>query len=85
MSGPTDPFSMARRRPDATSGTSDQKRASTGGVPDSDAVTETHVATPPTCLQSEALLQGRNSVEIAHLGAIYRLQTTRQGKLILTK
>jgi hemin uptake protein HemP len=34
---------------------------------------------------SEALLQGRKTVEISHCGAVYRLQATRQGKLILTK
>lgn len=36
-------------------------------------------------LQSEALLQGCKRVHIAHNGARYQLQTTRQGKLILTK
>ena len=36
-------------------------------------------------LNSDALLQGRKTVEIAHNGATYRLQATRQGKLILTK
>jgi hemin uptake protein HemP len=37
------------------------------------------------CLDSESLLQGRGSVAISHRGSIYRLQATRQGKLILTK
>lgn len=37
------------------------------------------------CLDSESLLQGRGSVAISHRGTIYRLQATRQGKLILTK
>lgn len=36
-------------------------------------------------LDSERLLQGQASVAISHRGAIYRLQATRQGKLILTK
>jgi len=40
-------------------------------------------ATAP--LPSEALLQGRKTIEISHNGAVYRLQATRQGKLILTK
>ena len=31
------------------------------------------------------LLQGHKSVTIAHNGAVYRLQATRLGKLILTK
>jgi len=36
-------------------------------------------------LPSEQLLRGRRAVSISHNGTIYRLQTTRQGKLILTK
>jgi len=36
-------------------------------------------------LRSEELLRGQQAVAIAHNGALYRLQTTRQGKLILTK
>lgn len=36
-------------------------------------------------LPSDQLLQGRRMVEIAHNGEIYRLQSTRLGKLILTK
>lgn len=36
-------------------------------------------------LPSEALLRGGKAVEISHNGAVYRLQATRQGKLILTK
>lgn len=50
-----------------------------------------HQPTPPhdhrgaAPLPSEAVLRGQNAVEIEHNGQIYRLQTTRQGKLILTK
>ncbi len=36
-------------------------------------------------LASDALLNGRKTVEISHNGEIYRLQATRLGKLILTK
>jgi hemin uptake protein HemP len=36
-------------------------------------------------MDSQTLLQGRPMVLIRHQGEIYRLQTTRQGKLILTK
>jgi hemin uptake protein HemP len=36
-------------------------------------------------LPSSVLLQGHNVIEIEHRGEIYRLQLTRQGKLILTK
>jgi len=39
----------------------------------------------PAVLDSQTVLQGRSSVAIEHNGAVYRLQTTRQGKLILTK
>lgn len=44
-------------------------------------------ATSPVaaCIRSEQLLQGNKQVEIVHNGAVYRLQATRQGKLILTK
>ena len=34
---------------------------------------------------SGALLQGEKSVAIEHNGAVYRLQATKLGKLILTK
>lgn len=48
-----------------------------------------HSATAPQArddaVQSEALLQGRKAVAISHNGAIYRLQATKLGKLILTK
>lgn len=39
----------------------------------------------PALLDSQELLRGQNAVSITHNGALYRLQTTRQGKLILTK
>lgn len=41
-------------------------------------------STPPV-LDSEVVLQGHSTVVIAHRGVYYRLQATRQGKLILTK
>ena len=40
---------------------------------------------PLPVLASSALLQGQSAVLIEHLGQHYRLQATRQGKLILTK
>ena len=44
---------------------------------------------PTTCgapaLDSSALLQGQKAVTISHNGAAYRLQSTKLGKLILTK
>ena len=36
-------------------------------------------------LSSDDLLRGAKLVEIAHNGEVYRLQSTRLGKLILTK
>ncbi|AVP58145.1 hemin uptake protein HemP [Pulveribacter suum] len=36
-------------------------------------------------LHSSALLQGCKAVTIVHNGALYQLQATRLGKLILTK
>ncbi|MBK7719357.1 MAG: hemin uptake protein HemP [Giesbergeria sp.] len=42
-------------------------------------------AAPCFTWQSADLLQGGKRVHIAHNGSCYQLQTTRQGKLILTK
>jgi hemin uptake protein HemP len=39
----------------------------------------------PRVIESAALFQGQPILLIRHLGEVYRLQTTRQGKLILTK
>lgn len=36
-------------------------------------------------LDSSTLLQGQKTVAISHNGAVYRLQATKLGKLILTK
>ena len=36
-------------------------------------------------VDSTALLQGQRAVGISHKGAVYRLQSTKLGKLILTK
>lgn len=38
-----------------------------------------------TSVDSEMLLRGNKFVSIIHNGAIYRLQSTKLGKLILTK
>lgn len=40
---------------------------------------------PVPVLPSAELLRGQKAVAIDHNGSLYRLQTTRQGKLILTK
>lgn len=42
-------------------------------------------ANPSDVLQSQNLFKGEKSVVIEHNGARYRLQTTKLGKLILTK
>jgi len=41
--------------------------------------------TAPTALPSQDLLRGQKTVIIEHNGTVYRLQSTRAGKLILTK
>ncbi len=41
--------------------------------------------TPWATVPSDTLLQGRKELHIWHQGQLYRLQATRQGKLILTK
>ncbi|QCB45835.1 hemin uptake protein HemP [Hydrogenophaga sp. PAMC20947] len=46
------------------------------------------VAAPPKAahrIQSHEVMRGQSAVAIEHNGNVYRLQTTRQGKLILTK
>lgn len=50
---------------------------------DADAVSSRAVDAP--LVDSDALLRGHKTVEIRHNGAVYRLQATRLGKLILTK
>lgn len=59
-----------------TTGTRGQTRASPSQGP-------ANVQVRP--LASSELLQGAKSVEISHNGSVYRLQSTRLGKLILTK
>ena len=39
----------------------------------------------PLRVDSAMLMGGQRMLEIVHLGEVYRLQTTRFGKLILTK
>lgn len=36
-------------------------------------------------MKSAEILRGQKAIEITHNGAIYKLQATRLGKLILTK
>lgn len=50
-----------------------------------DAASDPACSILPQPLDSQQLLQGRRELQILHQGQIYRLQQTRQGKLILTK
>ena len=45
----------------------------------------TTVPVAPLRVDSTTLMRGQRVLEIVHLGEVYRLQTTRLGKLILTK
>ena len=49
------------------------------------AVSPGQVAGTPAPIPSSELLRGQRVIEIDHEGQRYRLQATRQGKLILTK
>jgi hemin uptake protein HemP len=49
------------------------------------AITETNTPNGLRVIDSSDLLAGQSSLLIRHLGEVYRLQITRQGKLILTK
>ena len=42
-------------------------------------------AVASVCVQSADLLKGQKTLAIEHNGAVYRLQATKLGKLILTK
>jgi hemin uptake protein HemP len=49
------------------------------------AVATSTAAAKPLRVDSAVLMAGQRMLEIVHLGEVYRLQTTRFGKLILTK
>jgi hemin uptake protein HemP len=49
------------------------------------AVATSTAAVKPLRVDSAVLMGGQRMLEIVHLGEVYRLQTTRFGKLILTK
>lgn len=53
--------------------------------PQAPALATAHDGHPVPVLPSSELLRGQKAVAIDHNGSLYRLQTTRQGKLILTK
>jgi hemin uptake protein HemP len=58
----------------------DSPPATTAPPPPRDAARRTSV-----CVSSKQLFAGANEVHIEHRGALYRLQQTSLGKLILTK
>ena len=59
-------------------------RAGQGPCPREDGQARSLAVTVPRW-SSEDLLRGQRTVEIEHRGEVYRLRSTRQGKLILTK
>ncbi len=61
------------------------RRADSEGPIAARAAVAQRARTTPRQVDSHSLLQGRNTLIIAHQGELYRLQLTRQGKLILTK
>jgi hemin uptake protein HemP len=70
MTSPPDPTTL----PDNPSGANDQSPSGVAALPEA-----------PHRIQSHEVMRGRRAVAIEHNGNVYRLQTTRQGKLILTK
>lgn len=65
-----------------------QQQPGPGQAVENDSALTVRSTVPNTLLpsiDSQQLLQGRKEALISHLGATYRLQATRQGKLILTK
>lgn len=73
-------------RPTVTASTR-HETFSTAQTGDAQAPSAGHTSPPPgpRTLDSRDLLGDQAMVLIRHLGEIYRLQSTRQGKLILTK
>ncbi len=75
-----------RPRPDEPGGT--RRPAPRAQTPSTDAgpgPQEAPAADGMPQVDSATLLRGHSSVAITHRGSVYRLQATRQGKLILTK
>lgn len=56
-----------------------------GQAPDFSTTSSVAGARALPVVDSEDLLRGQKTVDINHNGAVYRLQATRLGKLILTK
>lgn len=63
----------------------DNRHANAAWQATTTAATLEHAETVPPIWPSTSLLQGKKTVAIEHNGALYHLQSTRAGKLILTK
>ena len=59
--------------------------ADPAGAPVSGEASSSGAQGATAALDSSVLLQGHKTVAISHNGSVYRLQTTKLGKLILTK
>jgi hemin uptake protein HemP len=70
---------------DGPSTTSPGLTPASGHAGAAETLAATNPSKGPRTVESSDLLAGQSSLLIRHLGEIYRLQTTRQGKLILTK
>lgn len=81
MTDTTRPTTLTLRR---TTGTASANRQKTSAVTTPAKPAGSHDAGTRT-LSSDALLQGRSHISIAHNGETYQLRATRLGKLILTK
>ncbi len=64
---------------------SDDRQADRGPLTQPVSMSGTSAPSELRIVDSSELLAGHSSLLIRHLGELYRLQTTRQGKLILTK
>ena len=65
------------------SNAAEQRAVADGAI--SNQITSFKTSFKATCLESADLLKGQKVIEIKHNGAVYRLQATKLGKLILTK
>ena len=68
-----------------TEGKTMQAALSTAALPAIHPGMNSGLPLPAGTVDSHTLLQGQKAVTIVHNGAVYRLQATKLGKLILTK
>ena len=65
------------------SNATEQRAVTTGAI--NNQIASFKASFKATCFDSADLLNGQKVIEIKHNGAVYRLQATKLGKLILTK